>query len=108
MLAIWVYDTGASGHVASLSNAGEFASIVQKGRAIINETARGRVIVDQNLSVRGSTLAGLLVSMVLMKDSPALVSAGKCNAGGFSSQWAFGYIPCMINCFDGKLLLSAS
>ena len=53
--------------------------------------------MDEALNVEISRLEGLMSEILILPDTPELMSAGKLQGDGFSFFWAHGYLPCLIS-----------
>ena len=78
----WVYDNGASGHVGNRKDAQKFLQYITIWKTLVLDTAGGKVRLNKRLALSSRQLSGLLISTVLMKDLPELLSAGVCGKGG--------------------------
>ena len=93
----WIYDSGASRHFCSKRDATKFIQYARNIQAVKIGTASGSVEANQVLDVSIDRLGGLLTEVMLLPNSPSLISAGRIGKSGYTYVWAHGYLPCLIN-----------
>jgi len=86
----WIYDSGASRHFCGQGNAKKFINLIKKVKAISVATADGICEANKGITMQIDRLGGMLADVLLLPDSPALLSAGALEEHGFSSHWAHG------------------
>ena len=59
-------------------------------------TADGKVEANKVLGMRIERPGNLVTDLLLLPDTPALLSAGALERSGFTSIWAHGYMPCLV------------
>ena len=67
-------------------------------------TASGLVVDDEGLTMEVQRLNGLLQDVMILPDSPALMSAGSLQNEGFSFHWSYGFLPCLVSNGDHKII----
>ena len=92
----WIYDSGASRHFCGQGSAKKFINMIKKVKAISVATADGICEANEGITMQINRLGGMLADVLLLPDSPALLSAGALEEQGFSSYWSHGYLPCLI------------
>ncbi len=93
--AKWIFDSGASAHICSATNAHWCRKFVKRCAQQKFRSANGAVIVDSVLQGQMKAFGNQVVDIILMPDTPALLSMGECEAQGYTSIWAHGYMPCV-------------
>ena len=81
----WIYDSGASRHFCGQGNAKQFINLIKKVKAISVATADGICEANKGITMQIDRLGGMLADVLLLPDSPALLSAGALEEQGFSS-----------------------
>ena len=61
--------------------------------------------MDQKISTTIELLDGIIEDVLVLPDTPSLMSAGKLNDAGFSFYWTHGYLPCLLSTTTNKLLV---
>lgn len=80
----WVYDTGASTHFCGQEAVNSFKEYLHNVRASYVSTAAGLVTMDKALKIKIERLDGLLEEILVLPNTPGLMSAGKLQPKGFS------------------------
>ena len=101
----WIYDSGASRHFCMRKRAEKFLHLAKKIKGIMIRTADGNVEAKDVVPFRIDRLGDLLSEVLVLPNSPALLSAGMLEKSGFSSIWAHGYMPCLVENKTGKLIV---
>ena len=80
----WIYDSGASRHFCQRKRAEQFLYLAKKIKGVMISTADGRVEANDALPMRMHRLGNLLAEVLLLPNTPGLLSAGMLEKSGFS------------------------
>ena len=69
-------------------------------------TADGKVEANKLFGMRMERLGNLVTDLMLLPDTPALLSAGALERSGFTSIWAHGYMPCLVESKSDAIIVS--
>lgn len=101
----WIDDSGASRHFCQRKRAEQFVHLAKKIKGVMISTADGKVMADDVVPIRMDRLGNLLAEVLLLPNTPGLLSAGMLEQSGFSSVWAHGYLPCLVENKTGNLIV---
>lgn len=60
-------------------------------------TAAGIVTMDKDLTIKIERLDGQLEDILVLPNTPGLLSVGKLQSKGFSFHWTHGFLPCLVS-----------
>ena len=79
--------------------------LAKKIKGVMIRTADGNVMANDVVPIRIDRLGDLLAEVLVLPNSPGLLSAGMLEKSGFSSVWAHGYLPCLVENKTGNLIV---
>ena len=68
-------------------------------------TADGRFEIDKAIDIEIEKLGGMLAEVVVLPDTPSLLSAGMIEKTGSTSVWAHGCMPCLVDNSTGQIIV---
>lgn len=83
----WIYDSGASRHFCAQRRAKDSMHLAKKIKGVVIRTADGNVMANDVVPIRIDRLGDLLAEVLVLPNSPGLLSAGTLEKSGLSSVW---------------------